>query len=295
MTEGPATCRPLALQGPSRDRHPSTNARYRRIVGRVRAPALVSQIALLAVTFSLVGANGTPAIAGCASAVVVEGRVLFGASLPRKAATRHLPRPGRPHEAIRPGCNDTGDHESDVRASVLTLEGLPPTVAVVDRQVETLYVAPGALTASSAHPLHRVLRGRPDRPARCRPRPGSARAIVRSALPTNAIESGGRYIGVDAATRLVNRPALTPLLPGQRLRIGAAACGRRIVARRIRLVGPPPRLRLYEPQSGPGGASAPLAAAAALGAAAILVVGYGIAAPGRRRRRARRSGSRDVM
>ena len=203
--------------------------------------------------------------ASCAAAVVVEGRLLFGHG---SIAARHLPRIGKQHPAVEPACNaEEGDDDPDRPISVLTLEGVPPDVAVVRRGRPTdLYIAEGSLLASSAHPLHRAVYGRTSRRSGRRRTCTRAPRAVRGTLTddslrapsTLALSSGTRTIVIrtDARTRLTNRPPYEPLNPGQRLTVHTSICGSRRVADAIAFVGPTVHPEPVETDTGGGGIDA---------------------------------------
>jgi hypothetical protein len=108
-------------------------------------------------------AHAEDASGACASAVVVDGRVLFGAVVQHP---RRLPPRDGEHEAIVPACNDTGGDEPDQRTTVLRLRGLPPRIAVAERGGSgAVYVDPGSLVATGTHPLHAALFGSPRKPS----------------------------------------------------------------------------------------------------------------------------------
>src|SRR3954462_10629237 len=97
-------------------------------------------------------AHAQDASGSCASAVVVDGRVLFGAVVQHP---RLLPPGDGEHDAIFPACNDTGGDEPDQRTTVLRLRGLPPRVGVAERgRSGAVYVDPASLVAIGTHPLH---------------------------------------------------------------------------------------------------------------------------------------------
>ncbi len=191
-------------------------------------------------------AHAEDASGACAAAVVVDGRVLFGAVVQHP---RRLPPRDGEHDAIFPACNDTGGDEPDQRTTVLRLRGLPPRVAVAERgRSGAVYVDPGSLVAIGTHPLHAAQFGSPRKPSygRCRP--------DRSAVRGRAAEDGVLrmrtvrrtvFVSIDAATRFTNRPSYEPVRKGQRLRLATSHCGRRRVADRVTFLGPAPAAEPY--------------------------------------------------
>jgi hypothetical protein len=183
--------------------------------------------------------------ASCVAAVVVDGRLLLGHG---NIAAAHLPGVAEERRAIAPACNDETDDEDDRTISVLTLDGVPPEVAVLRRGGPTeLYVAEGSLVVSSAHPLHRAVYRRTSRRSgrrrTCRREPRAVRGtLADDSMGTGrtlALRSGRRTIVIvaDARTRLTNRPAYEPLNPGQRLAIRTSICGSLRVADTIAFDG----------------------------------------------------------
>jgi hypothetical protein len=179
--------------------------------------------------------------AACADIVVVDGRVLLGATV---EAPSHLPPPAGPYPAIRPACNDTGGDEPDRQTTRLRLRGLPPRIAVRtrDRPI-VVYAAKGSLLAIGTHPLHAAVFGSARTPSyraggRCRP----YRTAVRGRVVDDGvlrIRTADRtvFVSVDVATRFTNRPAYKPVLRGQRLRLATSRCGPRRVADRVTFLG----------------------------------------------------------
>lgn len=223
---------------------------------------LVIRALLSAVPVVLAAAPG--AEASCIAAVVVEGRVLFGHGTVPEA---RLPPVGAETRAVEPACNDAGQDEPDRAISVLTLDGLPPDIAVVRRgSPSSVYVAEGSLTGSAAHPLHRALHRGSSRRGR---RPRTCRRVARTvrgtlgedtapSLPALPLRTGTRttVIATDARTRLTNRPPYEPLNPGQRLEVRTSICGTRRFADAIAFDGatvPPPRV---ESETDTGGVDA---------------------------------------
>ena len=176
----------------------------------------------------------------CASAVILDGHVLYGGGVPHR---ERLPELGASLRAIEPACGDD-DHNRDV--NVTAFRDLPATVAAWSKDTYSrLYVAAGTLVATADHPLHRAFFGE-NRPSARRGRScrTAGRLAGTAAQPTGfstlvlRTSDGERYVRVDAKSRLANRPAYQPLSPGQRLTVGVQRCGRRLVATRIRFIGP---------------------------------------------------------
>lgn len=185
-------------------------------------------------------ARAPVASAGCASAVVVDDRVLLGATV--EAPSRLPPRAGT-YPAISPACNDTGGDEPDRRTTVRRLRGIPPRVAVAEAgRPASVYHAKGSLTRIGTHPLHAALFRNVGTPTyrkdrRCRP----YRTAVRGRVVDDGslrIRTADRtvFVSVDVATRFTNRPAYEPVLRGDRLRVATSRCGPRRVADRVTFV-----------------------------------------------------------
>jgi hypothetical protein len=187
---------------------------------------------MLAVLIALLLAPA--AHASCVASVVVDGTVLYGMD----AAGTELPPPAGRVRAVSPACNDAGQGNPDRTTTLVRLAGVPPQVAVRSIDGGVVYLAAGSLTALAAHPLHRESRrfARGDCGRRVQLE-GTTRSAFSDGL---LLASGARRhaVTVDARTELVNRPAFQPLLEGQRLRIAARHCGRRLVADRIAFTGP---------------------------------------------------------
>jgi hypothetical protein len=208
---------------------------HRRIVICVLVAALAA---------ALVGARAGHATS-CIAAVVIDERLLIGYG---SVATARLPRIGDEHPAVEPACNGPDEDEPDRAVSVRTIEGVPPSVAVIRRRDPSeLYVADGSLVVSAAHPLHRAVYGRRSRPTgrrrTCRREPRPVRGTLVGDPPqtgaTLALRSGGRTIVIelDARTRLTNRPPYEPVNPGQRLAVRTSMCGSRRLADTIAFDG----------------------------------------------------------
>ena len=152
--------------------------------------------------------------AACASAVVVDDRVLIGsiAEVPSR-----LPPPAGTYPAISPACNDTGGDEPDQDTTVLRLRGLPPRVAVRTRgRPIVVYAANGSLLEIGSHPLHAGVFRSARTPSyregrRCRPvrTPMRGRTVGDGALRLQTA-SGTVAVSVDVATRFTNRPPTSP-------------------------------------------------------------------------------------
>ncbi len=128
--------------------------------------------------------------AACASAVVVDDRVLIGsiAEVPSR-----LPPPAGTYPAISPACNDTGGDEPDQDTTVLRLRGLPPRVAVRTRgRPIVVYAANGSLLEIGSHPLHAGV----FRSARTPSYPRAAAAVRTgppcAGVPSVTVRSGSR-------------------------------------------------------------------------------------------------------
>jgi hypothetical protein len=202
-------------------------------------PPAIAAIAALAATLAL----PPGARAACASAVVVDGRVLFGGELPPGA---RLPAAAGTHRAVSPACNDTGGDEQDTTTTVTRLAGVPPRIAVTGRDRDTLFLADGTLLALATHPLHRAQFPSRREPSyregrRCTPHRTPLDAIVLDGRGALRVRVGRRValVNVDARTRITNRPAYQPVLPRQRLLLRTSRCGPRRVADRITFAGPP--------------------------------------------------------
>jgi hypothetical protein len=235
-----------------------------------------------AAAIALVASVSTPpaARASCAAAVVVDGVVLFGVSL--ETSPGRLPARGAPHAAIEPACNDTGDSdEEDRRITVRSLASMPPDVAVAEVDDDTLlYLAEGSLTALADHPLHATFYGDASRPSfrgarACRPSETVRGTVTFAGDGTRialATREGDRTVRVDASSRVANRPAYQPVLPGQRLRLRTSVCGSRRVADRIAFTGATIHPKGYDRGSDDGG-DMPLVHVIA---AATLLVGIAV-------------------
>ena len=223
--------------------------------------------------------------ASCVDAVVVDGRLLFarGATDPAR-----LPRVTGERPALSPACTDTSPADpgsTDKRITVMRMQGVPPRVAVLDSSRRTLYAAEGTVTTLATHPLHEALRRgnlpslREGRRCRAQRRPLDAVALEAAAGRGFRADVGprGAFVGVDARTRIVNRPAYEPIRRGQRLRLGVSACGgRRVVADRIAFTGPAPFEERYRgavaADTGETGPGVPLLIPIALVAAAAILL-----------------------
>lgn len=262
---------------------------------------MLRRLAWSALLTAAVWAASTPAAtAGCASAVVVDGRLLLGQTLDGREARDALPAVAGTRPAIAPACNDSnGPQERDTRTEVLQLAGVPPQVAVLDRSRETLYRAEGTLTVLPDHPLHRTNYGAEGASFREGRRCRSHRTALTAVALEPATDRGfradvgkrGTYISVDSATRIVNRPAYAPILARQRLRLHTSLCGPRRVADRIVFAGPAPREDGYEggatdgfDATGDGGLDVFVVPVVILGAALLLIAVIGVALLGPRGR-----------
>ena len=195
--------------------------------------------------------------AACASAVVVDDRVLIGsiAEVPSR-----LPPPAGTYPAISPACNDTGGDEPDQDTTVVRLRGLPPRVAVRTRgRPIVVYAANGSLLEIGSHPLHAGVFRSARTPSyregrRCRPyrTPVRGRTVGDGALRLQTA-SGTVAVSVDVATRFTNRPAYEPVLEGQRLRVATSRCGPRRVADRVTFLGSTPAPVAYGSDNRPAG------------------------------------------
>jgi hypothetical protein len=176
-----------------------------------------------------------PAVqASCASAVVVDGSVLFG----YEAADWKLPSSDGRVRAVAPACNDAGQARPDGETTVVRFKGIPPDIAVRSESGDQVFLASGSLTALAAHPLHRPSRRFARRG--CTRQPKLEGAAGAAGFDSITLVSGGRthFVRVDAHTTLVNRPAYQPIARGQGLQIAGKRCGTRLVADRIAFTGP---------------------------------------------------------
>jgi hypothetical protein len=180
------------------------------------------------------------ASAGCADAVVVDGKVLLGRTV---GDPSRLPPRTVELDAVVPACHDGGDLGEEGReTTVVGLRGVPPHVAVVDRAGATLYIDGASLPALRDHPAHELLYGRRGAPQLrgCRPAtPVRGRVVLDGSL---RIRTAKRTLTlrVDARTRFTNRPAGQPVREGQWLRVATSRCGSRRVAHRVTFVGATP-------------------------------------------------------
>ena len=204
------------------------------------------RLAVLAIVAVVAGLAAAPvASAGCASAVVVDGRWLLGHQVLHPS--RLPPRVG-PHDAIAPACNDTNlSHEVDQPTTVLRLRGLPVGVAAVpEGRRDTVYMAPGSLPELGSHPLHAALFESARTPSyhgprRCRPYSTALRGrVVEDGALRLRLAHRTVFVSADAFTRFTNRPAYQPVLKGQRLRVVTSRCGPRRVADHVTFVGRSP-------------------------------------------------------
>ena len=168
-------------------------------------------------------AHAEDASGACASAVVFEGRVLFGAVVQHP---RRLPPRDGELDAIFPACNDTGGDEPDQRTSVLRLRGLPPRVAVAGRgRADAMCVDAGSLVAIGTHPLHAAQFGSPRKPSyRDRRRCRSDRSAVRGRVAEDGVlrmRTARGTVFVSMSTRRRGSPTARPPNPCAR----ASACG----------------------------------------------------------------------
>jgi hypothetical protein len=211
----------------------------------------------------------------CASAVVVDGRLLFGHGQFRAG---RLPPRGRSVRAIIPGCG-----KDDRPTTVWTLRGLPRHIAVVrDGAGLELYVAQHSLTPLAGHPLRAVFRRRPARRGDCTPR-ATLRGTVTSPDGRGfGLDVSGRelYVSVDARSRIANRPAYQPVLARQRLVVRASRCGRRTLADRIAFRGATVRPERVDASLGEEGAGVGATLRLAL-IAAVLLLCLAVATMGR--------------
>lgn len=189
-------------------------------------------LAVCAAVLPLAAAPDPATSMSCASAVLVDGRLLFGQGQFRAG---RLPPRGRSVRAILPGCGD-----ADRPTTVWTLRGLPRHIAVVrDGAGLELYVAQHSLTPLAGHPLRAAFRQRPARRGDC-----ASRATLRGSVTSPdgrgfGLDVSGRelYVRVDARSRIANRRAYQPVLAGQRLVVRASRCGRQTLADRIAFRG----------------------------------------------------------
>lgn len=232
---------------------------------------------LVLIPLALCALPAPAARASCAAAVGVQGRLLLGVGSYDRDA---LPPKGDEIDAISPACNDGGQElTSDGDTRVRTLDGIPARIAVLGSDGD-LYVAPGSLVAIATHPVHAAL-PRPVRTPHPCPRVRSHRVRVKTAFD-NGFEVrglGGRanLLRVLDRTRITNRPVVTPLVAGQRLRVLVRDCGRTAVAERITFVGRDVVPERYVRYRAPGGAGGGPPALAWVGGAivVVLVLGFG--------------------
>jgi hypothetical protein len=215
---------------------------------RLLVPVLLTAAAL---------AHAEEAHGACASAVVVDGRLLLGGVV--QHPDRLPPREGE-RDAIFPACNDTGGDEPDEQTTVVRLRGLPPRVAAAQRgRPDSVYLDEGSLTAIGTHPLHAAQFGSPRTPSyrehrHCRPYRTAVRGeVLRDGVLRIRTARRTVFVSVDAATRFTNRPVYEPVLKGQRLRLATSHCGPRRVADRVTFVGPVPTPGTDGPTAAPDG------------------------------------------
>jgi hypothetical protein len=187
-----------------------------------------------------------PASASCAATVVVDGRVLYGSA---RLEAAPLPALGGRRKAIEPACHDYGgSEEKDRPTKVVTIRGIPPTVAVMDPNVPMFFIARGSMPQMADHPLHRSIYNAQRPPTfrqkgRCRPHRSPIEVVAGE--PASGFtgfratqRSRHLFVSVDSKTRLTNRPPYEPVFARQRLRLHTSKCGPRRVADRITFVGP---------------------------------------------------------
>jgi hypothetical protein len=214
---------------------------------RLLVPLLLAAAAL---------AHAEEAPGACASAVVVDGRLLFGNAV--QHPNRLPPREGE-RDAIFPACNDGGPIEEDHEGTVKQLRGLPPRIAVAGARPDTVYVDAASLTVIGRHPLHAAFHGRPSVPSYrsgggCRPYRTAVRGeVLRDGVFRIRTADRTMFVSVDAATRFTNRPAYEPVRKGQRLRLATSRCGPRRVADRVTFLGATPRPEPYRGSRAAGG------------------------------------------
>lgn len=118
-----------------------------------------------------------------------------------------------------------------MRGTVTRLRGVPPTVAVRDRDL--VYVGEGQLTALASHPLHvpKPPRGRCEAGPTVTLRADADAAVVH-------LGEGPDGVGLDARTRMVNWPITRPVVTGQRVRATTSRCARGNYADAVRFLEP---------------------------------------------------------
>jgi hypothetical protein len=173
-----------------------------------------------------------PASAQCAFVVVRHDRAyfLYGSGRPSEI------RPGAVlAETLEPGCSDVGGVPAPAPTPVRArrIAGVPPDVAVLVRG--RALVAAGYLPRADRFPLNGIT---VDETKGCRPgAPGSLRGFARVWPAGIMLASGGEPIDVlvDVHTDVtgLSRRGLPYIGDGQRVRVDAVHCGRKIVARRI--------------------------------------------------------------
>jgi hypothetical protein len=177
----------------------------------------------------------------CAAVVLVDGYQLVGISIAHRQG--RLPRRGVQLRAVEPACSD---EEEDRHVSVTALAGMPVRLAVApEREHTTVYLADGSLVELADHPLHGAWypdAGRPSfrRGRSCSRTESVAGRVIHPAGFTRlrlTTPNGERTLRVDARSRITNRPAYQPVLPGQQLSAQLVKCGRRHVADRIHFTG----------------------------------------------------------
>jgi hypothetical protein len=206
-----------------------------------------------AVSVMLVCSIAAPANAqamSCAAVLVVDGSLLFGVSIEHRPG--RLPARGAPLRAIEPAC---GDDDEDRRVGVTALAAIPVHLAVApEREDTTIYMADGSMVELGNHPLHGAWYSDASRPSLRRGRSCTKMASLAGTVVHPAgftwlrlkTAKGERTVRVDARSRIKNRPAYQPVLPGQRLSVRMVKCGRHRVADRIRFTGTTIRPKRYE-------------------------------------------------
>jgi hypothetical protein len=198
----------------------------------------MKRVALAALCLALAGCGEeeTGGDGACADAIIVNGVVYLGTSIPGPD-----PPAGGPVEGgVQPGCNDGGPLEADREIGLREVRGVPPEVAVYrEYGISTIYVNLAYPTEVPEHPLHDHFHGGPDRPRRPeRGRPcrfdGEVDRTTFGILVRHGTDE--RDVRIDARTKIegFDRNGLPHLGRGARVSIRGYGCGGdAMLARRI--------------------------------------------------------------
>jgi hypothetical protein len=242
----------------------------------VRWSGFLSAAVIVMLAYSMAAPANASAMS-CAAVVVVDGSLLFGVSISHRPG--RLPARGASLRAVEPAC---GDDDDDRRVSVTALADMPVRLAVApEREDTTLYVADGSMVELGNHPLHGAWYSDASRPSLRR----GGSCTKAASLTGTVVHPAGftrlrlktadreRTVRVDASSRITNRAAYQPVLPGQQLRLRMVRCGRHRVADRIRFTGATIQPQRYEiERDGDAGALPVLIAAATTSLIGILVI-----------------------